>query len=303
MKRVSEETMNKLIKFFDEHRDEISGEEDMDRLIEQFMSENNINLRTENVTPSPDTADYYMELAEEAKSKKKKLEYVKKALELEPDNLDAGVMQAELTAKHPVEFLEMLAPLLEKGNGQMEAAGYFQKCMGDFWGIVETRPYMRLRYCYMQTLADNGMMRKACAEGEELLKLCTNDNLGVRYALMHLYACMEDEQAALAINKRYAGDDETQMLLPMAALYFKLGDFERSLSYLQILYKLNPDTKRFLAAAADGALDKYAEGMDSFGYSPDSMDELVYEYLSFPYFFIPLHGFFEWSRRLLRKNR
>lgn len=37
----------------------------------------------------PQTADDYLELAEDATSKKKKLEYLSKALELEPENLDA----------------------------------------------------------------------------------------------------------------------------------------------------------------------------------------------------------------------
>lgn len=228
---------------------------------------------------------------------------MKKALELEPDNLDAGVMQTELTAKHPIECLEMLAPLIEKGNGQMEAAGYFKNCMDDFWGVVETRPYMRLRYFYMHTLSENGMMRKACAEGEELLKLCPNDNLGVRYALMHLYACLEDERAALAVSEKYAVDNETQMLLPMAALYFKLGDLERSMSYLQLLYKINPDTKRFLTAVSDDSIDKYFYEADPSGYCPGSMEELLYEYESFPYFFVLLHSFFDWSHRFLRKKR
>ncbi len=63
----------------------------------------------------------------------------------------------------------------------MEAGGYFEKCMGNFWLAVKTRPYMRLRHYYMEALAWNNMMKKACAEGEELLKLCQSDNLGVRY--------------------------------------------------------------------------------------------------------------------------
>lgn len=45
----------------------------MDRLIEQFVSENNFNLREGNIAYAPETADDYISLAVEAKSKKKKL--------------------------------------------------------------------------------------------------------------------------------------------------------------------------------------------------------------------------------------
>ena len=116
-----------------------------------------------------------------------------KALELEPDNLDAGRMMAELTAKNPYALMEKLSRLLEKGNRQMMKEGYFApEYKGDFWGVIETRPYMRLRHLYMQTLTECGMPRRAARECEELLELCENDNLGVRYDLMHLYAMRSD---------------------------------------------------------------------------------------------------------------
>ena len=69
----------------------------------------------------------------------KKLEYLSKALELEPDNLDAARMLAEVNAKNPEDLLEALSSLIEKGNSSMEKEGYFQDCMGDFWGVLETR--------------------------------------------------------------------------------------------------------------------------------------------------------------------
>lgn len=301
--REIEDVFNRLNKYLDEHQDEVSGsdKEGLEWLIGQFASEYNSSLPPENVTRLPETAFDYMMAAHNTKSKKKKLEYVQKALKLEPDNLDAALMNAELTAKHPEELLMTLPALIEKGTEQMKAGGYFQEDMGDFWGVIETRPYMRLRRCYMDTLVWNNMMKKACAEGEELLKLCTNDNLGVRYALMHLYAYLEDEQAALALHKKYGGYEETQMLLPLAVLYFKLGDLDRSMSYLRRLYKVNPETKRFLVAAAADNLEEYADQADPNGYYPGSMSELLYEFMAYAYLFDPLDSFFDWSRRTLKK--
>ena len=188
------------------------------------MEEYNASLPSKNVIALPQTADDYMELAENAGAKKKKLEYLSKALELEPDNLDAARMLAEVNAKNPEDLLEALSSLIEKGNSSMEKEGYFQDCMGDFWGVLETRPYMRLRHSYLELLIQCGMMGKAVNEAEELLRLCEGDNLGIRYALMHLYAYFENEDGALALHKKYDEYEESQMLFPLAVLYYKKAE-------------------------------------------------------------------------------
>lgn len=64
-------------------------------------------------------------------------------------------------------------------------------------------------YTYFDVLISCGMMRRAIDEGQRLLELCENDNLGVRYQLMHLYAYMEDEMHALALHKQFDSYEET----------------------------------------------------------------------------------------------
>ncbi len=100
----------------------------------------------------------------------------------------------------------------------------------EFWEIVETRPYMRIKQSYAEILAENGMMKKAVKEYEEILKLNENDNLGVRFRLMSLYAFFEDEENALKLYKKYNGQNSVQMLLPISVLYFKKGEFTKSLN-------------------------------------------------------------------------
>lgn len=88
MSRENEKVLAELRKFLELHNEELNDEKDFDRLAEQFLSQHN---------GSPDggsmgeieTADDYLELAEQAASKKKRLNYLKKALELEPDHVDA----------------------------------------------------------------------------------------------------------------------------------------------------------------------------------------------------------------------
>lgn len=52
---------------------------------------------------APETADDYLDLAEQATSKKKHMEYLRKALELEPDNLDARLQMITCTTEHHLD--------------------------------------------------------------------------------------------------------------------------------------------------------------------------------------------------------
>ena len=42
------------------------------------------------------------------------------------------------------------------------------------------------------------MLSTAISECEDMIKLCKNDNLGVRYSLMYLYAITENEKKAVS---------------------------------------------------------------------------------------------------------
>ncbi len=163
MSRQTEKTMKELNAYLKAQRPDGPSEEEMNDLIQQFMREKNAQLSLGGEYYEPETADEYLELAEEENSKKKQIEYLNKALDLEPDNLDAGRMMAELTAKNPYALMEELSRLLEKGNRQMMKEGYFaDEYKGDFWGVIETRPYMRLRHLYMHN-ADVSLQKRIAA--------------------------------------------------------------------------------------------------------------------------------------------
>ncbi len=158
---------------------------------------------------------------------------------------------------------------------------------------------MRVRYTYFDVLISCGMMRRAIDEGQRLLELCENDNLGVRYQLMHLYAYMEDEMHALALHKQFDSYEETQMLLPLAVLYYKLNQFDKAEDYIKRLAKANKDTKKFLRAAARDQLDDYIGEMSPYGYRPFTMEELLDELMHTSYLFNSVPYFFAWASKVL----
>ena len=158
---------------------------------------------------------------------------------------------------------------------------------------------MRVCYACFETLISCGMMRKAIDEGQRLLELCENDNLGVRYQLMHLYAYMEDEMHALALHKQFDSYEETQMLLPLAVLYYKLNQFDKAEDHIKRLAKVNKDAKKFLRAAARDQLYDYMDEMSPYGYQPFTMEELLDELLRSSYLFDSVPYFFAWASKVL----
>lgn len=248
-----------------------------------------------------DRIDEYMELAQKASSKKKKLEYINAALELDPEDLDVAVTKIRITAKDSLEAKAELEGLLAVGNAQMKKGGYFKYGVGDFWRIIETRPFMRLKHDYMSVLLNCKMMRRAADECEDMLRLCKGDNLGVRYELMHIYAYLEDEAAALKLYNKFNEYEECQMLLPLSILYFKLGDLEKSLAYLKRVAANNKDLKRFLIAVTSGKYDELLSEISPYGYQPNTAGELMAEFSENEYLFRESVSFIWWAKKQIKK--
>ena len=299
MSRETERLLKELNQFISLHENEITDEDSVNRLCEQFLEEHNLGIPDLKNT-EPETADDYLELAERALSKKKCVEYLHKALELEPENVDVQLQLIGHTLEGKSdEQLPALQKLMDAAAKQLEQEGCFKEDVGAFWDVLETRPYMRVCYACFETLISCGMMRKAIDEGQRLLELCENDNLGVRYQLMHLYAYMEDEMHALALHKRFDAYEETQMLLPLAVLYYKLNQFDKAEDYIKRLAKANKDTKKFLRAAAHDELDDYIDELNPYGYRPFTMEELLDELMHTSYLFDSVPYFFAWASNVL----
>ncbi len=164
---------------------------------------------------------------------------------------------------------------------------------------------MRVRECYLCALIDLGMMHRAIDEAKDTLRLCVVDDLSIRYKLMHLYAYIEDELHAVALHKKYGEKDETQMLLPLAILYYKLGDEEKAEEYIHRLAAKNKDTKEFLTNFAnhwEEIMFEHLEGQSLWRYIPFSYSEFMYELNQCRFLFFPVPEFPKWALQHLPKR-
>ncbi len=256
---------------------------------------------TESEEPDVDEYDY-LGMAEEARSKKKKLFYLEKALELAPDNADVLVARSQLTNKTLQDYLAALDEIIENEAARLKKEHIFEENTGEFWLFTETRPYMRARCERVHCLVSGGMLRLAAEECEEMLTLCEGDNLGMRYMLMHLYAQLEEEDKALALYQRYS-EDSAQMLLPLSILYYKKREMEKAAEYLRTLNQCNSGLRKFLRACKnEEKMHELAENTSPYGYFAGSVDELVMDFLEYQFLFLNTYSFIEWAELELKRN-
>src|SRR5215203_1056358 len=128
----------------------------------------------------------------ETESSRKRIQLAKKALKTSGDCADAYVLLAEEDA----ESLEEAKDLYQKGVEAGERAlgrETFKEEAGHFWGILETRPYMRARQGLAACLWELGEHGEAIEHYQEMLELNPSDNQGIRYELA---GCLLDEDSS-----------------------------------------------------------------------------------------------------------
>ena len=299
MSRETEKVLKELGKYIDSHSNDDLTESDVQRLMNSFMAEYNSNIPARVTPQTAETSDDYMELAYDAATEKDALKYARQALKLDPYNYDAELFILDCkTTDDDTKLVKDLEKKVQKATKHMKDEGYFEEdSIGNFWGIVETRPYMRLRGRFVQSLLDCSMLGRAKDECLELLRLCEGDNLGIRYQLMHIYAYFEDEQAALALQEQYDNYDETEMLLPLSVIYYKKGNYTKAQEYLRRLNRANKDLEMFFKfvsgyASLDEALPEPEFG---FGIRPGTIDELMEEMEYNSFLFMNLDTYMEWA--------
>jgi len=117
-------------------------------------------------------------------------------------------------------FLSKRAVLVGK-----EALGelYIKENTGYFWGLLETRPYMRalqgLADCYWHTED----LKPAAEIYQEMLKLNPSDNQGVRYHLGNILILLDRREELDDLLKNYGEEESCFMLYTKALHLYRLG--------------------------------------------------------------------------------
>ncbi len=156
----------------------------------------------------------------------KRIGLARQALEVSPDCADAYCLLAQEEASSIEEAIALLQEGVAAGE-RLLGPDAFERDAGHFWGIIETRPYMRARAALAQCLWASGKQGEAVGHYRELLRLNPNDNQGNRDVLaVHLIELGEDAEAVDLLDK-YPDDGGASSLYGRALLAFRReGDSE-----------------------------------------------------------------------------
>ncbi len=232
---------NMLNEFF--ANTDAQNDEELNEKLQEFMAKYN-NGEIDYTNTILDDAYELLEQAEKAKTKNQAIKLAKKAYEMCPDCFDAILFQADLE-ENSIKRDRLLNEGLDFEKDRLEEEGYFEKDnIGHFYGIFETRPYIRGLYRKADYLIADGKAKQARDVCLEILRLNNNDNTGARYLLMAIYAYLEEEKEMLKLYKKYP-EEALEMLFPQFALYYKLGKDKEAKELLERINKANPHFIKF----------------------------------------------------------
>lgn len=157
-------------------------------------------------------------------SPKNREQLARRALEISPDCADAYVLLGNEVAETPEEAAEWYAKGVAAGERALGPEMFTDEA-GYFWGLVETRPYMRARLGLAEALWVQGRQREAIEHLQDMLRLNPGDNQGVRYQLLAWLLDTDDNATAERLITQYEEDAGASWTYGAALVGFRLhGD-------------------------------------------------------------------------------
>jgi tetratricopeptide (TPR) repeat protein len=181
----------------------------------------------------------------EMNDRRRRIAAAKKALRLSPLCADAFVLLAEEVAETPAEAIELYRQGMEAGERALGPAP-FEEDVGHFWGLLETRPYMRARSGLAQGLWAAGHHDEAIGHYREMLRLNPNDNQGIRYMLAeYLLKLDRDDEVAALMDDYEEGSAEFEYTAALLA-FRRDGDTAKGRTLLRNSVKTNKHVPTYL---------------------------------------------------------
>jgi tetratricopeptide (TPR) repeat protein len=151
---------------------------------------------------------------------RRRVQLARQALGIDPDCADAHVILGEQAGTLEDEIEHCLRGL-QAAERTLGSACFGDK-VGHFWGITDTRPYMRARFALAESLTAAGRIDEAVTHYQELLRLNPNDNQGVRYVLLPKLLAADRDVEAARLLKEY-DEESANWTYARALLAFRLS--------------------------------------------------------------------------------
>jgi tetratricopeptide (TPR) repeat protein len=198
----------------------------------------------------------------------RRVQFAHDALAVCPDCADAYVLLAE----HATSRKEALR-LYEQGVAAGEralGAEAFERDIGHFWGVLETRPYMRARLGLAHSLWMAGSRDEAVGHLEDMLRLNPHDNQGVRYTLAGFLLFLDRDDDLDRLLRQYPDEGSAAWAYTRALLAFRRhGDTPEARRLLREAKRRNKHVPVYLLG------DKFPPAEPPGSYSPGDESEAL----------------------------
>jgi len=181
---------------------------------------------------------------------RRRIQLTRKALALSPDCADAYVLLAEeaTDAAAPLDLYRQAIAAGERAIGPE----IMRDEVGHFWGIVKTRPYMRAKMGLAHCLQEMNRIEEAIGQYQDLLRLNPNDNQGVRDVLLPLLLKTGRDTEAGALLEQYADDASATWTYGWALWAFRQeGESPAARERLRQAIKANRHVPKYLTGKAE----------------------------------------------------
>lgn len=267
--------------------------EDIDEVnayLQQMMASGEPIPSTSPRTPLEEAQDLMYDAFES--TGKQRIKLAKKALTLCEDCADAYVLLAEESARSLEEARDLYAAGVEAGKRAL-GKEMFAEAEGHFWGVVETRPYMRARAGLANCLWQLGQHQAAIGHYEEMLRLNPGDNQGIRYLLLTAYLADDLDAVAVRLLGEYEDDASATWLYNRALLLYRQEKSgKKARTQLQEALQYNPHVPAYLLRRK--RLPKHLPPYVGFG----DENEAVYYVAEAGHLWVEQEGALDWLHRV-----
>ena len=269
---------------------DFQNEEDLKKFMDSIVGQKIPTFSKNALNNKEQAQDLVLEAYELTPVKAKKK--IEKALELDPDCIEAYEYLSGCESS-----LELESVFLEKGiaiGRKLFLEENFEYQIGHFWGILETRPFMRCLQLYSEVLYLKNKKKECVEILEEMIYLNPNDNQGVRDQLMLYLIELDEVKKFEKYAKMFKDDEMTFSLFNQALFTFKTeGDTIKSQKQLHKALKQN----KFVVEKLISGLPIF-ELSDHYGFGVEN--EADYYVDSAQHIWRKTKGAIEWLKKQLK---
>jgi tetratricopeptide (TPR) repeat protein len=241
-RRAMEKTMSDIHSLL--AKQDFADIDEVNRFLAGLMADGDGIPARQAATPLEEAQDLMYEAWEAIGARRAQL--ARKALAISPDCADAYVLLAEQKARTVEEARDFFAQGVAAGERALGPEA-FKEDEGYFWGVIETRPYMRARAGLARCLWELGEREAALGHYKEMLRLNPGDNQGLRYVLLGCLLAMGRDDDAGALLAEHDDEGTAAWLYDYALWAFRRqGDSPESRRRLKEAFKQNRHVPAYL---------------------------------------------------------